>query len=470
MFNKSMWKKLISQSGMALPMALILMVVASLIVVPGLWAVGSMAKVNQALETSTVGYYAAKAGIEDACWQFKKNPGLIPNLTTDLTVNNMTVERSLNTNAALDAGPNTRVVTSVARLNGEEKAKIFTEIGVYYTLATEGTPETTGYPFKYAVGSTDGNINIESNTQVRFLPNDDGIMADLWANGALILGQGTTDANTKISGTGYYTEGSAPNCAVFDTKPNCSSHSDEEYIFQALDLPWYWSKAKLGTSKYYNSGSGQWEGVPGWPNLAMPPLYNGSAIFPSPSVLGGPGNVSYIQGNLNITGTVTLKGGNDPADPTAPTVVWVDGYINCQGGTIKTDPLYPLAQYYLFAHGAQDNAIYIKLATINANGNLNLMADNGGITVDKVNGPGGFPPLLGIIYALNGPVFLQGNQKGERPRIGAVIGKRVTLNSNVDIWYNTDLRNNPIGGFELNVEGTPATPAKTEVTINRYSW
>jgi len=59
------------QRGMALPMALVLLVAASIIVVPSLWAVQSLLTINSNVSRDTLAYYAAEAGVADLVWKYK---------------------------------------------------------------------------------------------------------------------------------------------------------------------------------------------------------------------------------------------------------------------------------------------------------------------------------------------------------------------------------------------------------------
>ena len=59
------------QTGMALPMALVLLVAASVIVVPSLWAVQSLLTINRNVSQDTQAYYAAEAGVADLIWKYK---------------------------------------------------------------------------------------------------------------------------------------------------------------------------------------------------------------------------------------------------------------------------------------------------------------------------------------------------------------------------------------------------------------
>jgi hypothetical protein len=461
MFSKSMRKRSNYQSGTVMPAVLIFLVVAALIVMPGLSATGGMAKVNQELENSTVAYYAAKAGMEDACWKFKTaTVGEIPVLS-NLTVNRMTVERTLNTSAPLGWGDNLYVVTSSARLNGVEKAKIFTEINVEYTPeipgepgspGTPATPGSNGYPFQYAITTTGGELKVDSNSLVMSRPTDGS--GDVFANNGKLVVDGS------IHGKGYYTT-LVEGCAKI--QKGCESAAPR--VFQTLDEAWYLQQAQLGN--YWPTPEPQ-----GWRTWNLSQLTHGTSTYNIGNTvnLGGVGNISYINGNLKINsgGKVTLKG-----------VVWVNGFIEVNSNTeIRTDPGFPNNQYYLLAHGSAADQHNIDIGSnthIYANNNLNLISDNGTVTLHSNVGDQSAPGLFGIIYAPNGHVKFDSNSWAI---VSSVFGKSVVLDSNSMVIYDTSLRNNPVEGFELNVSpvpetpGTPGTlaqPASTVVTIGRYS-
>jgi len=447
MFRKFLKKVRATQTGMVLPIVLILLCVVSFIIIPGLQTATGALAVNSMVQQRTLAYYAADAGIADATWRFKHeldDPVAESDFPYNLPgeVNGMTVTVSL---VGPVTGTTTKawIIQSTAKLNGVPKADIFASIAV---------TKESGYPFKYAIGSTDGDITIEPNCEVHFTPkpNPEGIMADLWANGEISVNG--TPANTIVDGTAYYTEGDGPDdCALFTSTP-CGSKSTVEYPFQELDLPWYWDKERARKGNAWLSNPGDWN------NTAQPTTpYTEATYTPlNNTSLGGAGNYSYIKGNLNITNTITVKG-----------TVWVDGYIYCQGGTIKTDPAYPLEQYYLITLGKKTSSpnsgisIFIKGAKVDANGNLNLITTSDGVVhLEAITNSSGGAALMGVIYAPNSAVTLKGNQSGDATKIGAIIGKSIVLNSNVDIWYNTELKNNPIGGAQLNV---------VNVTMGQYS-
>lgn len=83
-----------SQLGMVLPMALILMVIASIIIVPGLAAMQSFMIINSDTEQNTMAYYAADAGVADCIWKYKY--GTAPTVSYTLNnINGMNVDVTL---------------------------------------------------------------------------------------------------------------------------------------------------------------------------------------------------------------------------------------------------------------------------------------------------------------------------------------------------------------------------------------
>jgi len=460
MFNKLIAKGLKDQSGMVMPMVMMIMVLALCIVVPGLVAAGTTAKVNRDLESSTVAYYAAKAGMEDAFWKIQTlKAGDVPVLG-NLTVNNMTVERALDTAAALGWDLNERKITSIAKVDGVEKARIFAAVDIYCnpeipgTPGSPATPGVTGYPFDYAIAATGGlenvDLKVDSNSLVRSGPVDG--YADVYAGGGL-------DVDGSVHGRGYYT-GTVEGCDKI--QKGCEQTAVRD--FQTLDETWYLQQAQLG---------GYWPISPapsGWPNLTLPlatPYGTGTYDVSGTVTLGGPGNISYINGNLNIKagGKVILKG-----------VVWVNGWITSNANSvIQTDPANTGKQYYLLAHGAPADGHNINIESntdVIAYSNLNLICDGGTVTLHSNVGDRSSPALFGIVYAPSGHIKFDSNSWAI---VTSVIGNSVVLDSNSMVIYDTNLGKNPVEGFELNVapteeiQGTNATPASTTMQIKNVS-
>jgi len=458
MFDQPVSKRLKDQSGMAMTMVLMIMVVAMCIVVPGLAAAGSMARVNLDMENSAMAYYAAKAGIEDACWPYNNSlePGYISinNMAVTVLKSKLSEDVSVVTNGSetITTTVTNYLVQSKAGLfeGGEPKATIYAEITK--TVKVTRTAGGTGYPFKYAVATTDGLLWIKNNANVSSVPTNG--MADVFSNGDLIK----DTATGFINGRGYYT-GTVEGC----TSMLKGCEQTPALAFQTLDKTWYWEQAQLGLA---------YPAQPGWPNTAMPTTYgNKTYIYDgeknaikldergsdwismgtvkNPTYLGGAGNISYIDGNLKLEKNFVIKG-----------VLWVNGYISIEGNTIiDTDPA---KQSYLLAHGAADHGITLVTnskiyATKN---NLNLMSDEGSITLESgIDGRTvSAPVLVGILYAPNGPIVVHSNSDAVT---SAILGKSVTLDSNVTVNYDIDLRNNPPEGFEINI-----TPVKTEISVS----
>jgi hypothetical protein len=414
MFNKSMWKRLKDQSGMALPMALILMIVATFIVVPNLWATGSMIKVNQALEIDTQAYYAAKSGIEDVYWRFENDEMgsrvLLNGYPLDNQVNGMDVEVK-QVNGVDNGSETTYFISSTAKQGSNSLRTVYAKMTV---------DSTAGYPFKYAMATTGGNIVVDSNAFVHSVPTDG--KADIFANGSLDI-----NGTGRVYGEGFYT----------GTQEGCEKITGEceklpAITFQTLDEKWYLEQAQLGNPWPTSEPAG-------WKNYILPlPTPYGSTTYEIDNgtvYLGGPGNISYINGNLDIKsgGYIIIQG-----------VVWVNGWIISRANShIWTDPLQPNKQFYLLVHDnvVGDHNIDIKSNTdVQANNNLSIIADNGAVGIHSNS-------TIGSIYAPNGKVNLDANITVK----GAVLGKEIELHSNATINFPTALQSNPIEGFKLDV-------------------
>jgi len=428
MFNESMWKRLKDQSGMVLPMALILLVVASIIVVPGLWATGNMIKVNQALENDTLAYYAAKSGIEDVYWAFGNNEMATRPLTGDgyklpNQVNGMDVWVK---QEKIDG--KTYYISSTAKLNGNTLRSVYASMNVDHT---------SGYPFIYAVASTAGNIDLRSTAKILSIPVDGS--ADIFANGNIL--------NSITSG---YVHGEAGATGTINSCSNIQDGCHPEQlpvIFQPIDMTWYWEEARKGIA--YSKPSVGWSAPAGWPDTAMPPPYTGTRTYEINNTtvnLGGT-YTTYIDGNLRIRsgGKVILKG-----------VVWVNGWImSDSNSSFTTDPIIQGDQCYLIARSPKTdtgNGIYCIIinsnTNMNADGDLNLIADNGGVWLKgNMEDDDGNNAKMGIIYAPDSKVFVESNTNSQ---FGSIVGKNVELRSNIWIYYNTSLEDNPIEGFKLN--------------------
>jgi len=80
------------ESGLALPMVLVMLVLGSLVIVPTLNYVTTSLKAGEVIEENVAGLYAADAGIEDALWRMKNDkPSSFPYSYQLTDVNGMPV-------------------------------------------------------------------------------------------------------------------------------------------------------------------------------------------------------------------------------------------------------------------------------------------------------------------------------------------------------------------------------------------
>lgn len=437
MFNKPMRKLIKDQSGMALATALILMILATFIVVPGLWATGNMIKTNQDLENDTKAYYAAKSGIEDVYWRLGNNEMGARVLTgqgykLDNQVNNMDVWVKQEGMPDVTGSETTYRISSTAKVGSNSLRTVYAKVTV---------DMISGYPFKYAIASTAGPITM-TNGDVKITSQPIGHKADLWANGDLDLGHANS---LDIEGTGYYT-GSASSCEQFEG--GCVLETTA--AFQPIDLTgYYWPHAQ--------SDGTPWPSTPAcWnPCTTIPTVYGNTTYSPkgglsktAPTVI-GQGSTTYIDGNLNLA---EIKEGNNKfAYFQVRGVVWVNGQINIGAATYLD--AYQNQQCYLLAHGDPTHGItFAKTSSvIAANNNLNLLSDNGSIMVDtNVGGVTSQAAAnLGVVYAPNGAITLNSNTAVK----GAVLGKSVSLGANVTLVYDEDLQTEQFEGFKINSVG-----------------
>jgi hypothetical protein len=266
--------RLKSQAGLALPMALILLVLASIIIIPGLWAMQSFLVINRDSETDTMGYYAADAGISDVIWRFNTRisppfPYLLPNKVNGMDVTLTQVK------APVVDGPSTIYsVLSTARLGGKTISTIYAEMNV----------NTSVSPFDYAIATTGGDINIWNPANVTSNPPGHG---DLFATGNIIITSPCSSVDGIKSATGT-------------VSPSCSgSHPGSPPVtFNPLDTSWYLTEANKG-------------GAP-----SCTPEIKGKTQALGPK---------HLNCDLTIkNSTITLTG-----------PIWVDGNIDIQSSTIN---------------------------------------------------------------------------------------------------------------------------------------
>ncbi len=460
------------KAGMILPLVLVLMAAGAFIIVPGLWTAQAAMTMNRIAEDDTRAYYAADAGILDAYWKLKQENLPDPDpyqlyysftLTTPIngyivtweivdlvtdgdntiySIRASTTPVTASLPMVFGAGTGINYYSPYIRAQGAPREAIIAEIERHYTYEYD-----SGYPFQYAVASTGGKLWIKSNVNINSVPING--QANVFANGELDV---STALSVFVNGKGYYTQGT-PDCTRI---LNGGCVKTDPITFQPLNETGYWEKVKLGI------------GYPNPPPVNMPTSNYGTTTYvydgennrikidgtsnwvtlgsvKNPTYLGGAGTITYIDGNL-ILGY--LSGSRFKLNG----VLWVNGSVYVKNNTyIDTDPS---QQSYILAHGnvGVDTDHGITFVTnskiICATNNLNLISDSGSIVFESgIDGLPDTPVNVGVLYAPNGAIIINSNSDVVA---SAVLGKSVTLDSNVTINYDTNLKNNPPDGWELN--------------------
>lgn len=185
-------KRMVSdQAGIALPMALILLMLGGLLIVPVLDFIYTNLTTGLIIEQMTMGTFAAEAGINEACWQIKNNTNLqLPatgqqiSLTFTDTVNGRTPIITIS-----NQNGTTFRITSIAPGSSGSSVTVISDVDVIFSGGTG--------LFDNALAGLSGNIFFAGNTIVT-ASTPGG--ADIYAGGS--------PGNISLSG-GAYVDGDA---------------------------------------------------------------------------------------------------------------------------------------------------------------------------------------------------------------------------------------------------------------------
>jgi len=315
---KTMKRKLKDESGQALAMALIMLVLGGLLVVPTLSFMTTNLTANRVIETKTSGIYAADAGIQDALWKLGKGtelfaPGTDFYVLTEngmpVIINGMTVTVE---KQALVGDLYTLRSVATSTLDGKVKAVIIAQ-------AVSGSDFS--WMFKHALIS-DSKIDLKS-TDVIY--GDIICGGDIDQNGATIYG---------------------------DVKPNDDT---VKLPTEAQLTPYYLSRFDDTVRADPNN---YWPGNDPYPNPYDPTTYPVSGgTYSTPQVLPW----LYCAGDLEIKGSGYVKlGGN----------IFVNGKFNLTDKPIILDlngyTIY--ATYYEYpcptSPNASNSAVYFGPDTV----------------------------------------------------------------------------------------------------------
>lgn len=379
---------------MVLPMALVLMIIASIIIVPGLWAMQSFMTINSNVEQDTLAYYAADTGVSDCIWKYKY--GTAPTASYTLSgINGMNVDVTL-----LPQSTTTKLFWQSSAPSGPSpKATIVIQINK--GSGTQGV-------FNQAAVSLDGDINLIGSSNIS--SDDPAVtLGDVYANGKIYNSANKYGPSINGDASAYTTID--PKIAVGGTK---TPGAPWVTIPSPIDIAAYTLQAQTQgqTVSSFSKSSGTWD-------------------------LGGSGHPSYITGNLQLSGTakinvvgtiyvggdfsmssgctmaggnvvivhhdITLSGGASAELPLAqtPLVISETGKVTVSNGAVLSAIVYaPQGPISLVGNAKVWGSIYGKSVTLNNGAKLIFQAGLMGTTglPGWIPSPPGTPTVVGYDY------------------------------------------------------------------------
>ena len=391
-FRKWLQRVNLRQNGEILPMALVLLAAVIFVIVPGLFSAQVGLGVERDTEKDTMSYYAAEAGIADAVWKFKTYPGTVPFTPTSAvgsyynlssTINGLTVQVTLlkysytNTNNYFIQSSSLSGTTTQARI---------------IALITQ-TGSTGNNVFNEAAAALNGDINLDGSAEIISDNTSSGSYGNIYANGNVSVksayvggtkcpSYGTASATGTVTTSGGGCVGSAVNNAT--------------PISYALTVSNFTAPADGGTN--YTSQAASWSSSGPHTYYVGPGYVNGNVTI-------GGSNTVVLQGNLHVTGTLTIT--NSAVVKGAFTVI-SDGALNISG------------------------AASAALAAGNIPFFITTVADTTGKNPTYAVTIGGSAEIVAVIYAPNGTASLSGGVGSDGYNVyGSVIAKSVSVHSMV---------------------------------------
>jgi hypothetical protein len=338
---KSLLRKIAGKEpGMILPLALILLMAATFIVMPGLTFMSSLLTISSGTLQDTEAYYAADAGITAVWWYFNKNPAA-PSWPYTLTVNGLPVQVTLLSDTKpSDSSYDNYTIQSSVSISGGTKPHA-------NVVALIQVPQPGNNIFNQAVASLNGNVTVQSSGHIISDGRQAGNYGNIYANGSISVtpssavgGTCCSACNTCGSGTAALGVASATGSV---TVSNCdtgtcvgSSVSGASPVSYTVNVTPFINQASAGT--HYSSN----------PVLSHGPMNLGPAYITGDVTIGGSVTVTltgtvYCTGNLTITGSALVKGaytmvcgGNLTVSggSTASLVAGTIPFLICQGTTV----------------------------------------------------------------------------------------------------------------------------------------
>jgi hypothetical protein len=303
------------ENGFALPLALLLIFIASVVVTPIVWLVGTNLKTDMAMEQKVTGTYAADSGIQYALYQFTNgvenetyNPG-DPISFPDDNIQGFDV----NLQVVPVGGTDYKITSTATNPQTDQTSQI-----VAFVHGQE-QGEVGPTPFHYALATLGGDLVMTGSAGVTCVPPPPPYNGDVWINGNINKGwsnyiQGTATLTGTVIGPNpgsiYTIEDNADPCP----RPTWLDDKTNEYIDST-----YVAQPSLGGT----CGS--------WTDVAT--VYNNPVCVNNDMTLSKGGTYRFkdtvwVKGNLNIQ-----SGANDIYFEKS---VRVDGNVNLIGsGTVN---------------------------------------------------------------------------------------------------------------------------------------
>jgi len=370
-------------------MALVLLIIASIIIVPGLWAMQSFMTINSNVEQDTIAYYAADAGVSDCIWKYRY--GTAPTASYTLSgINGMNVDVTL-----LPKSTTTKLFWQSSAPSGPSpKATIVIQINK--TSGTQGV-------FNQAAVSLNGNINLTGNANIS--SDDPSVtLGDVYANGKIYNSAGKYGPTINGDASAYTTIDEYIKAGIGGTWKEGATWVT---VVDPIDIAAYTLQAQTqgNTVPSFRKSSGTWD-------------------------LGGPGNPSYITGNLQLTGTAIIN---------VVGTVYVGGTFSMASGCKMTGGNVVIVNGNITLAGAATAELPLNQTPL-------IISKNGNVTLS--NGS----KLSAIIYAPKGAISLSGSAKVW----GSLYGKSITLGTGAKLIYQAGLMGTT--GLPVWIPPPPGTP------------
>jgi Tfp pilus assembly protein PilX len=373
------------ERGMILPLALVLLVAATLIVMPGLGFMYSLLTINSNAQQDVAAYYAADSGIQAVYWYWNTNPNNITSTyipTIANPINGMTVTVVAVDSRAPDNSYDNYTITSSAASGSKTRAQV---------IALVKVPAAGNNIFSQAAASLNGDTVIDSGGHIISDGKIPGNYGNIWANGNVNV------KNGEVGGTSCPGQGtaSATGTVTVDQWSGCvgtKAPNQTTPVSYTVTTSNFTTPADNGFN--YTPQSSSWANG-GTPYTLVAGYVNGAANMAGSNTFTLTGNL-HVKGNLSIGGSAVIKG--------AYTII-VDGELIVSGSASA------------------------KLVTA-GNVPFIIVQGNGTTTKNPAVDISGSAEVAAIIYAPNGMAYLHGGTGSDGFNVyGSVIAKSIEVDS-----------------------------------------